>query len=133
MSRVGIKIGMAQLGVQRWEDENENSLGTIRTDVRHTLNGVCKTSNLRCLTWAAPFIQQEVHMEEMLCKQRKVMPNFAGTDGCFICVYVCASEGGLDCLCRRLRDYYQTYEWNKTLFDLGNSHQKKIFRIKKSL
>lgn len=51
-------------------------------------------------------ILQEDHIEETLCEQ-KVMSNFAGTGGCFICgmcaIFVCVSE--LDCLCYRLHDY----------------------------
>ena len=59
----------------------------VKTDARETLNKVCETRGLRWLVWAVAFIPQETP-----CEQEKVMPNFAGTGGCFICgmcVYLC--------------------------------------------
>lgn len=63
----------------------------VKTDARETLKKVCKTWALRWLVWAVASILQEDHIEETLCEQ-KVMSNFAGTGGCFICgmcVYLC--------------------------------------------
>ena len=62
----------------------------VKTDARETLNKVCETWGLRWLVWAVTFIPQET-----LCEREKVMPNFAGTGGCFICrmcVFVCISQ-----------------------------------------
>ena len=70
---------------------------------------------VRLLFW------QEDHTEEMLHEHKKVMPSFASTNGCFIYVYVCVSEEGLNCLCYRLHDYYHIYGWNKALFGLEKS------------
>lgn len=70
----------------------------VKTDAREILNKVCKTWDLRWLAWAVSFILQEDHIEEMLCEQEKVMPNFASTDGCFIC-------GICVCLCVYLKNW----------------------------
>lgn len=63
----------------------------VKTDARETLKKVCKTWGLRWLVWAVASILQEDHIEETLCEQ-KVISNFAGTGGCFICgvcMYLC--------------------------------------------
>lgn len=97
----------------------------VKTEAREILNKVCKTRDLRWLVWAVSFILQENHIDEMLCEQEKVMPNFASTDGCFylwyMCVFVVCVSEELDCLCYRLHDYYYIYVWNKALFDLENN------------
>lgn len=74
-------------------------------------------------------ILQEDHIEETLCEQ-KVMSNFAGTGGCFICgmcVYLCVSEE-LDCLCYRLHDYCYIYVWNKAFYLISKTTNEYIIQ-----